>query len=250
MHFFDLHAHLLPGVDDGPADVDETVEALRIAYDGGTRAIVATSHMYMMPLHTPLDELREVFERTMDELARRARRRDDCSFLAEMEFALGAENYLSSELIVALERQEVLALDGGRSLLLEFNPYLSFEIMTSALAKVLAAGYTPVLAHVERYRSFVRDPARLEAAVAMGCHAQVNAESVLGPSSSLQRRRAVEFLASGAATIVASDLHNSGRRRSRLGEAAAVLEKRFDAARVGEWLAENPRRVVRARRDG
>ncbi len=249
MHFFDLHAHLLPGVDDGPADLDETVEALRIAYDGGTRSIVATSHMYMLPLHTPIGQLRAVFERTVSDLARLARRRDGCAFLGDMEFALGAENYLSSELIVALERDEVLSLDGGRSLLIEFNPYLSFELMKSALEKVLEAGYTPVLAHVERYRLFVRDASRLDEVVAMGCHAQVNAESVLGPLGSLQRRRAIEFLSRGAATVVASDLHNAGRRRSRLGEAAAALQKRFSSERVREWLADNPRRVVRERRE-
>lgn len=248
MDFFDIHAHLLPGVDDGPADLEETVETLRVAYEGGTRSIVATSHVYLRPLHTPIEELRQVFERTMSELARLARERDDCSFLSEMDFALGAENYLSSELILALERDEVLSLDGGRCLLIEFNPYLSFEIMKSALEKVIEAEYKPVLAHVERYRIFQRDPARLKDVVAMGCHAQVNAESLMGSFSSTQRRRAIDFLKSGSATIVASDLHNADWRRSRLGEAATLLRKRFSDERARKWLVENPRRTVRMRR--
>lgn len=249
MDLFDIHAHLLPGVDDGPADLEETVDTLRVAHDGGTRAVVATSHVYLHPLHTPIEELREIFEWTISELVRLSRERAEYSFLSEMEFTLGAENYLSSELIMALERDEVLSLDGGRSLLIEFNPYLSFEIMKSALEKVLEADYTPVLAHVERYRIFLRDPARLKDVVAMGCHAQINAESLLGSFSSTQRRRAVEFLKSGSATLVASDMHNAERRRSRLGEAAAQLDKRFPAERVREWLVDNPRRVVEAPRD-
>jgi protein-tyrosine phosphatase len=244
MDLFDLHAHILPGVDDGPVDLDETVETLRAAWEGGTRSVVATSHMYLEPLHTPLERVREVFERTTEELARRAGEREEWSFLSEMRLWLGAENYLSTELIQALERDQVLPLGGGGCLLIEFNPYLSFEIMKSALKRVLATGYTPVLAHVERYRIFQRDPGRLAEAVAMGCHAQVNAESLLGPFTSPTRRRSVDFLKSGAVTLVASDMHNADRRRSRLGEAAEALERRFSAARVQEWLADNPRSVV------
>jgi protein-tyrosine phosphatase len=248
MNFFDLHAHVLPGVDDGPSDLEETIDELRVAYQGGTRSVVATSHMFLRPLHTPLERMREVFEETLERLAQRARERAECSFLGEMHFSLGAENYLSTEFILALEKGEVLSLDGGRSLLIEFNPYLSFEIMKSALRKVLAAGYTPVLAHVERYRIFQRDGARLEEAVALGCHAQINAESLLGSFTSPLRRRALEFLKSGLASIVASDMHNAGRRKSRLGEAAAVLERRFSAEKVRQLLVDNPRWLVRAPR--
>lgn len=248
MNFFDIHAHLLPGVDDGPSDLEETIEELRIAYLGGTRTVVATSHMFLRPLHTPLEEMREVYEETLSRFSQLARERAEWSFLGEMRFFLGAENYLSTEFILALERGEVLSLDGGRSLLVEFNPYLSFEIMKSALRKILAAGYTPVLAHVERYRIFQRDTARLEEAVALGCHAQINAESLLGSFTSPLRRRALEFLKSGVATLVASDMHNAGRRKSRLGEAAAVLERRFSAEKVSQLLVENPRALVRTPR--
>jgi protein-tyrosine phosphatase len=246
MSYLDIHAHVLPGVDDGPSDLEETIDELRVAYLGGTRRVVATSHMFLKPLHTPLERLREVFEETMAQLAERARDRPECAFLDDMQLALGAENYLSTEFILALERGEVQSLDGGRCLLIESNPYLSFEIMKSALRKVLDAGYEPVLAHAERYRIFQRDSAKLEEAVTMGCHAQINAESLLGSFTSPLRRRALEFLKSGSATVVASDMHNAGRRKSRLGEAAAVLERRFGVDRARQLLLDNPSRLLLA----
>ncbi len=249
MNLFDLHAHILPGIDDGPADLAETVETLRIAYEGGTRKVVATSHMFLRPLHTPIDRMRRVFDRTVVDLEQLSGERSDCAFLKEMSLSLGAENYLSTELIVALDQGEVLSLADGGCLLIEFNPYLSFEIMKSALRKVLGAGYTPVLAHVERYRIFQRDPGRLAEAVGLGCHAQVNAESLLGGFTSQTRRRSMDFLKSGAATLVASDMHNAHRRRSRLGEAASVLERRFSSKKVQEWIVDNPRKVVEAERN-
>ena len=46
MQFVDIHTHLIPGLDDGPASLDETLEMLRHAYDRGTRAMVATPHMF------------------------------------------------------------------------------------------------------------------------------------------------------------------------------------------------------------
>lgn len=241
---WDVHAHVLPGVDDGPADLNETVETLRVAYGGGTRRVVATSHMFLRSLHTPEDRLREVFEETVEELERLSRERHDSAFLAEMEFSLGAENYLSTEFLVALEQGQVLTLGGGGCLLVEFNPFLSFEIMKSALQKVLDSGLTPVLAHVERYSIFQRSTARLEEVVELGCHAQINAESVLGSFTSSRRRRSLDLLKSGAVTIVASDMHNAGSRPSLLGEAAKVLAKRFSPAQVNQWMVDNPRLVL------
>lgn len=241
---WDIHAHILPGVDDGPADLEESVETLRRAHRGGTRRVVATSHMFLRSLHTPAERLREVFAETVAELERLSTERGDRAFLAEMEFELGAENYLSTEFLLALEKGELLTLGGGGCLLVEFNPFLSFEIMKSALEKVLEAGLTPVLAHVERYSIFQRSVARLEEIVELGCHAQINADSVLGSFTSARRRRSLELLKSGAATIVASDMHNTTSRPSMMGEAARALEKRFSTAQVEQWMIDNPRLVL------
>lgn len=248
MDLIDIHAHILPGVDDGPADLDETVDTLRTAHQGGTRHVVATSHAFLRSLHTSAERLEEVFAQTTSELERLARERDECAFLSEMTFFLGAENYLSSEFLVALDQDDLVSLGGGGGLLIEFNPYLSFEIMKSALDKVIQRGFTPVLAHVERYRIFHRSGSRLEEVVGMGCQAQINADSILGPFTSPVRRRAIDWLRNGVASVIASDMHNNRSRSSRLGAAAATLERRFDRQLVREWFVDNPRRLLEARR--
>lgn len=244
MELFDLHAHVLPGVDDGPVDLEETVETLRVAHAGGTRSLVATSHMFLRSLHTPAFRLREVFEETCERLGELSSSRPDCGFLSEMGLALGAENYLSTEFLLALEEGEVLTLGGGKAVLVEFNPFLSFDIMKNALQRILDEGYQPVLAHVERYRIFERSSTRLEELVEMGCRAQINADSFLGSFASSLRRKSVDLLKRGVVTLVASDMHNADVRGSRLGEAARVLVKRFGEARAAEWFRENPLELV------
>ncbi len=167
-----------------------------------------------------------------------------------MSLLPGAENYLSTELLEALEQDDVLPLHRTRSLLVEFNPFLAFDFMKAAIGRILQAGYRPVLAHVERYGTFQRDAARLAALIDMGCAAQVNGESVLEARASPVRRAAFAFLESGLATVVASDAHNAGPRRSRLDETALVLEKRYGRERTGAWLRDNPGRIAGVDLDG
>lgn len=248
MQFVDLHCHLLPGLDDGPTSVAETVEMLRLAHAGGTRALVATPHCFLSPYEiSDPTLLASSFQRLTEHLERLRGGVDaagEYAFLGEMALYLGAENYVSPELFVALEQGAVVTLNDSRYLLIEFPPFLSYEVAVSAVERILQAGLFPVLAHVERYGFFRKGTRRLAALQAAGCVAQVNASTVLGASGRGLARWAGKLLDRGLVQIIASDGHGVEARRPDLGRVAAALGRRQPAERIALWLRENGARIL------
>jgi protein-tyrosine phosphatase len=226
--FVDLHLHLLPGVDDGPGNLDGTVAMLRLAHDSGTRRVVTTPHMYS-PHFAPLaaTRIRERFAEMIDRLR------------------LGAENYLCPEMLEAAQAKEILALNDSRYLLVERPYFLPSEATRRAMELLLAAGYLPLLAHVERYETFRQRPEELASLIELGCLAQVNAASVSGMGGREERRLALDLLDRGLVQIIASDGHDLEFRPPTLEDAAAALRSRFPEWQVTAWLCENPARISR-----
>ncbi len=236
----DLHCHLLPGVDDGAADVEETLAMLRRAHAGGTRRIAATPHLFH-PGFPPrgVAELRERFERLLAELEGRAAE-PRYRFLREVRLSLGAEHRVGVELFEALAKGDVLPFAGGRHLLVELDDHLPWPVVRTALERVREAGFVPVLAHVERFRVFARDPGRLDSLRQAGDLAQVNADAVLGRSG----RR---FLRRGQVDVIASDGHRPDSRPPDLGEVYdALVGKGYAPGSISGWLSETPSAVLRA----
>ena len=160
MEIVDIHSHVLPGVDDGAVSVDETIAMLRIAYDAGTRKIVATPHMFLDFFHNnDFVQVLDRFEQLKSDLESC---QDAFPFLQEMHPYSGAENFASPEFLTALEQGCVLTLNGSRYLLVEFPPVLPFRQIQIVIDKVVATGYTPVIAHPERYGAIQKDALRVE----------------------------------------------------------------------------------------
>ncbi len=231
-------------MDDGPTTVEESLDILSRAHRGGTRVVVATPHMFLPPFdQRHPEEIRRRFEAFRGELARRAAEPGG-AFLAEMTLRLGAENLLSPGFLEALAAKRVVTLGEGPHLLIEFGPFHSLDMVRRAVDRVLAAGYVPVLAHVERYPFLVGDRRALADLRRLGVEAQVNAGSVTGAAGRRAARAVRTLLREGLAGLVASDAHNDASRPADLGAAFAELSRRFSEAAALEWLWENPRRVA------
>jgi protein-tyrosine phosphatase len=244
----DLHCHFLPGVDDGAADVGEALAMLRLAHAGGTRHLVATPHLFhpAFPFRG-VEEIRWRFARLEAELQALAAEPRN-GFLNELELALGAEHHVSTEFLTALEAGTVLPLGDGGHLLVEPSPLLSPEATELAVRRVIAAGWTPVLAHVERYPALCGDSRRLVALAELGCVAQVNATSLLA-GGWWRRRSCRRLLDRGLAQVVASDGHDTRWRKPDLGDVFAALSKSFPGEQVAAWMAGNPGAALYGERD-
>ncbi len=223
----DLHHHLLPGIDDGPATLEESVAAARHAAADGVRTITATPHV------------REDHPKVRPhELARRCEElqlRLDASEIPIEVVPAGEVDLLWAQEAADEDLRLVSYAQKGLDLLVE-TPYgplpATFEQL---LFELQTKGYRLLLAHPERNPTFRSDPARLAALVDRGILLQVTAGALVdGGRSSSSRRLAQHMLESGLAHVIASDSHGSGIRRGALSHAVAAAAKRVGER--AEWM--------------
>jgi protein-tyrosine phosphatase len=198
----DLHAHILPGLDDGPPTVEAALEMARVAVAAGTKAIATTSHVGYHYTLGPADIAR----------ARAA--------LTERLAAAGIELELLAGGEIAPERLPELDDDALRAVALGGGPYVLFECpfapvgagMEMMAADLQRRGFGVLLAHPERSPSFQRDLGLLTALVERGALAQITTGSLAGGFGEIPRRAALGMLQQGLVHVLSSDAHDAHRR--------------------------------------
>jgi protein-tyrosine phosphatase len=199
----EIHFHLLPGVDDGPADLDESIHVACLACLEGTVIVVATPHV------------RGDFVTDVQELPERVREVSEAIALEgiELEVLVGAE--LGHDMVGRLGQAELELLaqgpPGARWLLLE-TPFTGLDVdFAAAAGELRERGFACVLAHPERALGVLDDDcAALAAEIAEGAVAQINAGSFDGRHG-IDARRAALALMERFPCVISSDAH--GRRR-------------------------------------
>lgn len=229
----DLHCHLLPGVDDGPATLDESLQYARTAAREGTEAIVATPHVE----HVEVGELPE-------------RVRDLREALAQDGIELGVEcgGELKPFSIPSLSDEELDVIahgpPGRRWVLLEV-PFrgLGEELLEGA-DELRRRGFGVLLAHPERASSFRASIPVLREQVERGARIQMNVGPLTGAESPMRQDAARRLLQTGLPAALATDAHPPGRPYTlRLGRELAIESgaSEADAARL---VDEGPRALL------
>lgn len=200
MGYTELHFHVLPGVDDGPASMEESIELARAAAAEGTRTVVATPHV-QDGLVTDVRSLPERLEE-VNRALREAR--------VPVKVLCGGE--LAHPMVARLSAAELDVIAHGprgrRWVLLEAPLAGLDDGYTRAAAEVREHGFAVVVAHPERALPGVPDGWRIiERELAAGSALQVNAWSVAGVYGEEVRRHALRAIASAAPVALASDAH-------------------------------------------
>ena len=199
----DCHCHVLPGVDDGSRDLAESRAMLQILIDAGARRVIATPHIFPDRFPNEPEPLRERFAALRDAVAD-----------LPVKLELGAEHYLDETLLARIAAGRVLAFGPERYVLFECLPGGPVPVDLMAVVHSLTErGYTPLLAHVERY-AWLRGPDRDEIAAdlrAAGVRFQVNRTvgAVNQPGRGARGASLVWLQARGWVDEVGSDLHRA-----------------------------------------
>ncbi len=191
--FTDWHSHILPGVDDGIKTIEDSLAVLKRYEDVGIKKVWLTPHVMEDYPNTPA-ELRERFSELED------------AYDGPIELRLASENMLDSLFEERLEDNLFLPIgDAGKHLLVEtsyMNPPYGMEEMIEG---VLSLGYTPVLAHPERYRYM--DESDYRKWKERGVLFQTNFISLVGGYGESARKKSEWLLKEGMIDVCGSDIH-------------------------------------------
>ncbi|HUF78588.1 MAG TPA: CpsB/CapC family capsule biosynthesis tyrosine phosphatase [Thermoanaerobaculia bacterium] len=232
----DIHAHLLPGIDDGPSSLEEAAGMCRAAGEDGCTALIATPHqrhaLWWNGDGGALEELRAKVAAEVGDTPR---------------LLLGAEVRVGEGLLEALGRwpgADVTTLAGSRYLLLEFSRVHPEPDPGGLVHELVVAGWRPVLAHPEEIQWLADDLSSIIRLVALGATLQITAASLVGAYGRRIQERARALLDHGLAHFVASDAHDLAGRPPGLAAAAREIARRWGPEVAVLLTATNPRAVL------
>lgn len=211
----DFHSHILPGIDDGSKNVEESLQMLRMMAKQGITHVVATPHFY--PQHdTPESFLKRRAE--AEAVLREAMAREN----GLPKLSVGAEVYYFRGISDSDATKE-LTVDRKRCILVEMPTAPWTETMYQELeALSVKRGLTPVIAHLDRYIGPFRTHGIPKRLAAMPVLVQANAEFFL---ESTTARMALRMLKNGMIHLLGSDCHDLNDRSPNLGEALERIQK-------------------------
>ena len=209
---FDLHCHIIPGIDDGSPDLETSLAMARMSAADGVGVIACTPHIFP-----------GVYDNSGPDIRRRVEALQSQFDAAGVHCRLvaGCDAHIAPDLVSKLRSGLVLGIGDSRYVLVEPPHHFLPPNVDRLFFDLLAAGYVPILTHPERM-SWANDDlvCRL---IQSGTWIQVTAGSILGAFGQRAKRRAERMLSQGWVHIVASDAHNVTQRPPSMGQAFRVL---------------------------
>lgn len=235
----DFHCHMLPGIDDGSRNLEQSVAMARIAAEDGIAVTVLTPHHLNGVYVNTADEVREAVRDLREHLRNRG---------LELKLLPGSELHLVPELPAALKDGSALTVaDKGKQALVELPVHTVPVGSRRILSEIMDLGIQPVIAHPERNTRLRQNPEILGEWVNMGCLGQVTAQSCTGRFGEEIRQASREMIGRGLIHIMASDAHRDRRRIPELSAGRAQVCEWFGPA-VARVLTENvPGMIIQGR---
>jgi len=211
---FDIHYHLLFGVDDGPKTIEASVALAEASIAEGVTHIVCSPHansQYEFRPHVNRERLAMLDKR----LAGR----------------------------ITFQNRTKYTINGKRYLLVEFPEMGIVHHISDILCRLIAFGMVPIITHPERNPVLERDPERMAEWLRAGCLVQVTAASLKGRFGKRAEEMSLELLRKNWVHIVASDAHSIIGRPPSMRDAYERLKGDFGQATADRLCVRNPRAV-------
>ena len=233
----DIHAHILPGLDDGAEDLDCSLKMAALAVQSGVQILAVTPHCVEFDRHKNLwdQDLHHsilVFRQALEQAG------------IPLQIVPGMEIYGTSRVPNLLREGKMIGLNGSNYPLVEFPFYNYGGRATEILEEILAIGMRPVVAHPERYLYVQEDPSLLNLWVQMGCLLQINKGSLLGRFGRYEEQLAYELVDRGFAFAVASDAHSPQQRTTWMKDVERLLREEFSDSAAEALLNRNPMKLL------
>lgn len=234
---FDIHCHILPGVDDGSGNLSDSIEMAQLAAESGTKGIIATPHC----------NIPDMFDNYWNcELEKKIRELQSALNKSKIpiEVYTGQETFLSNHFEAHLEKGDFITLNNSRYMLVEFDFRIDEASAVSRLERLVAEGYVPVVAHPERYGFVIENPNAIKRIRSMGCLVQLNAGSLMGDFGLYIQRTANVIAQNRLADFAASDAHSQYSRTPNLADVHELICENLSYDYAEVLVKVNPLKVL------
>lgn len=233
---FDIHCHIIPNVDDGSGNMNDSIEMAQLAADSGVKALAATPHCNVPGMFDNFwsAELENKLALLQGELNKRD---------IPLTVCRGQEVFLSKNFEEHLKNGRFITLNNSRYMLAELDFRTDEATAVSRLQRLASYGYIPIVAHPERYGFVAENPHAVKRIHSSGCLVQINKGSVMGEFGPYVRRTAEYIMELRQADFVASDAHSQYSRTPYLSDVHERIFEKWSYDYACLVLETNPVKV-------
>lgn len=232
----DIHSHILPGLDDGSKNIEETLGMVRQLHEAGFKTLIATPHVLEGRDFLSPTEILATTEQVRKRVAEAG---------IPVEILPGAENYIFPDLAKWVRAGKLLTIGNiGKYILVEL-PMLEIPHYTDQVFfELQVLGITPVLAHPERNKALSAEPERILAWAKKGILFQLNLRSLSGHYGPQARQLAELMLNSDLIHVIGSDAHRVSGSELTYSEGLQSIKKIVGETRYQELTRHNPQTIL------
>ena len=235
-NMIDIHSHILPGLDDGPDDIGESIRMCRMAADDGIHTIVATPHMLKGIYHfSKKDVLKKVEELNSAIKAKNI----------PLTILPGAEIVIDPNILALIHKGDLLTMNNcGSHVLLELTDYFPKEQIENFIKNLTENYVIPIISHPERNITIQKNINILSRFVKAGALSQITAMSITGDFGTRAQKTSKEILKSGLAHVIATDAHSSTWRPPILSNGVRAAKKIIGEDNAIKMVTKTPELII------
>lgn len=229
----DMHSHILPGIDDGAKNIEESINMLKEAKQAGFTDIISTSHFIEENYNTSKEVREIIINKIKQEIHD-----------IDINIYNGCEAYVSENMQELIKSDILPTINNSRYLLFELPMNNEIIILDKIIYNLKQIGIVPIIAHPERY-SYVQDnPNMLIDLIENGVLFQVNYASVIGKYGSKAKKTAEKLLKNNMAHFLGTDTHRQNSIYTEMNKILKRLNKIVTKEKLEELTTLNPQKVL------
>lgn len=233
---YDIHSHILPGVDDGAVDIEDSIEICRASAAFGVKTIAATPHFIEGETTIKKADYFKILNALKDALSISS---------IKINIVSGMEVYFTPNIVELIKNEDIITLNDKKYVLIEFPLFDSIPSYTdNVLFELQLAGYKPIIAHPERCRCFASNLNLVYRLIEKGSLMQINSGSLAGSFGSSAKSSADSLLKHNMVHSVASDNHSSKNRMASLKDGYKIIKDKYGFEVAIDLFVNNNEKIL------
>lgn len=232
---YDIHTHILPGLDDGAKNLKEAIALLEFEIENKVKGVILTPH-YRRDMFEASVEDREHSWRILSEEIRKRK--------LPIALYMGCEYHSNRDMVETLDKGIPFTINYSKNVLVEFSGADTFSYVREIIHELRSGGYMPIIAHIERYPVFKDQPNLVRELINLGAKVQITAGAVTGEHGFFAKRTCHRLLKERVVHFIASDMHHLSNEGIGMLKCVQYVEKKYGELYAKEIFETNPKEII------